>query len=164
MLQAADLPDEFTLFDEGRIGRADVAPGPREDRSRFGRQSGWKARFRRAGTARTEGPLVIESRVDVFESSDGAEQDFDAYEVEVADLLREASGAERVTDPDLGDEALAVATLQQAVTTVRFYNVIWRENNVTASVIVEGFEGNISLQDALELARKQQKRIESAAD
>jgi hypothetical protein len=163
VLALSDLPSGFTVFDEGQIVRSDVGTGPREDPSRFDRQAGWKARFRRSGSSDTEGPLVIESRVDVFKSSDGAEKDFDAYTTELEALLKDSPAAKELDDPDVGDEAIGMTNVQAALEEVRFYNIVWRQSNVTASLIVQGFEGKLSLDDALALARKQQRRIEAAA-
>jgi hypothetical protein len=67
VLSDADVGRPFTQFDQGEQRRTDMAP-PRDDPSRFHRQGGWKARFQRGGTVKTKGPLVIESRADLFES------------------------------------------------------------------------------------------------
>ena len=120
-------------------------------------------RYRRAGSEETAGPIVVESRVDIFESASGAGKDLDAYRDEIETLLADAPGAERVDDPELGDDALAITRTQDTALPVVFYNVIWREGNVTASLIAQGFQGKFSFDEALELARKQQRRIEEAA-
>jgi hypothetical protein len=160
VLQPSDLPSVFQRFDEGRQGRAEQPGGLRGDPARFGRVEGWKARYRRPGSARTSGPLVIESRVDLFGDSDGATEELDTLESGVdMRLLAQA--------PDLGDDAFAATVRQPSgvpgASGVRFYLVAWRQGNVTASVSVNGFEGRLELDDALALARKQQQRIESAA-
>jgi hypothetical protein len=46
---------------------------------------------------------------------------------------------------------------------VGFAVVAWRRANITASIEVNGFAGNLGLEDALELARKQAARIDEAA-
>ena len=67
VLQPADVPPVFERFDAGRLLRTDQpAAGERADPARFGREEGWKARYKRSGTQETRGPLVIESRVDLF--------------------------------------------------------------------------------------------------
>jgi hypothetical protein len=159
VLQKGDLPPVFELFDEGRQVRADLSTGPRADPTRFGRVEGWKARYRRAGTPQTGGPLVVESRVDLFDSSGGADDELEAYKLEE----EETEGTRLLEAPELGDEAF-VATLTQtgASSRVRFYRVAWREGDVAASVSVNGFDGKLTLEQALELARKQQRRIESS--
>src|SRR4051812_43784178 len=105
VLQPADLPRAFTRFDEGRQVRLDRVPGPRADPARFGREDGWKARFNRAGTAATRGPLVVESRVDLFGDAGGAKQDLAAY---AGQFRRTASGARPVAVRGLGSEATAL--------------------------------------------------------
>jgi hypothetical protein len=155
VLQPADLPvpPSWVRFDRGRQGLADQPAGDRADPTRFGRIDGWKARYRReAATPTTAGPLVVESRVDVFESDDGAQEELAAHRAELAGQWRP------LEDPELGDAALA-ATLTQG--SVRFYVVGWRFENATASINANGFE--LSLEDALALAREQQRRIEAEA-
>jgi hypothetical protein len=84
--------------------------------------------------------------MDVFEGEDGARQD--AFGTSVED------------ESGLGDDAI-VSTLVQG--DVRFYLVLWRDENAVASINVNGFERRVSTLDALDLARKQQRRIENAA-
>ena len=165
VLQPADLPPVFERFDEGRQVQADNPGGSRADVARFGREGGWKARYRRPGSPRTPGPLVVESRADLFEDDEGAERDLQAYGADLATLEREAAGiAGMLPRPRLGDEALAATLLQgPGPTSVRFYTIAWRHRNVTASITVNGFEGKLEVGDALELARKQQRRIAAAA-
>jgi hypothetical protein len=159
VLQKGDLPPVFELFDEGRQVRADLSTGPRADPTRFGRVEGWKARYRRAGTPQTGGPLVVESRVDLFDSSGGADDELEAHKLE----QEEAEGTRLLRAPVLGDEAFA-ATLTQpgASSRVRFYLVAWREDDVAASLSVNGFDRKLTLEHALELARKQQRRIQAS--
>jgi hypothetical protein len=42
--------------------------------------------------------------------------------------------------------------------------VYWRDDNVTAFVNVNGFEGRLALEEVLELARKQESRISDASN
>jgi len=161
VLQPDDVPRVFLRFDEGRQGIADTPEGSRADRSRFGRQGGWKARYRRPGTAETQGPLVIASLADVFESDGGAKDDFEALgtNLEEAQLGWVANEA-----PELGDEALAMSLAQgSGPTRIAYFVVAWREANVVASVEVNGFAGKTDLGDALELAQKQARRVSRAA-
>ena len=158
VLQPDDVPD-LTMFDEGRQSRADLPPGERGDPHRFGRRGGWKARYRRAGSAETRGPLVVESRADLFASEGGAEADLDSARRALEREWR------RVHSAAIGDGTSAATTTQQAVAgDVRFYTIAWRDNNVTASILVQGFEGKVALEDAVALARKQQKRIDAAKE
>ena len=153
VLQPADVPG-FQLFDVGPQLRADTPPPPRSEPGRFGRQDGWKARYRRAGSPQTKGPLVVESRVDVFGDADGAAEELDAFRDEVA------AGTARVVDvPEIGDETVAVG--QRVVSgdlETRFFAIMWREGRFAASITANGFRG-FALEDAVALARKQQARL-----
>jgi hypothetical protein len=155
VLQPEDLSAAFSQFDQGRQGIVDRPSGERSDPSRFGRIDGWKSRFRRAGSAQTRGPLVIASLVDLFESTDGAKDDLAAID---------GAGFDPIDDPELGDEARAWESVQGAAAGgVRYYLIAWREENATASLLVSGFEGRLTLDDALGLARKQAARMSRAA-
>jgi hypothetical protein len=155
VLQPEDLSAGFTQFDEGRQGTVDRPAGERSDPTRFGRIDGWKSRFRRAGTARTRGPLVIASLADLFESTDGARDELEAIDEE---------GFDAIDEPQIGDEARAWESLQGGgAGGVRYYLIAWREENATASLLVSGFEGRLTFDDALELARKQAERMSGAA-
>jgi hypothetical protein len=150
VLQPADLPSAFERFDEGRQVRADQPEG-REDAARFGRVSGWKSRYRRRGGAETPGPLVVESRADLFKSGGGAEDELDAIASE---------GGRDLADEGLGEEAVVVTRTQQAFPRpLVTYVVSWRSDNVVAAITANGFQGRMSERDALRLARLQQARI-----
>lgn len=155
VLQPRDLPRVFIQFDRGRQIMADRPSGARSDPARFGRLDGWKARYRRRGSAETRGPLVIESRADLFESSEGATEELEAID---------EGGFRPLDDPRLGDDARAWSSFPGGAGAVRYFLVAWREDNVTALLLASGFEGKITLRDVLELARKQQGRMALAAD
>jgi hypothetical protein len=155
VLQPRDLPRVFAVFDEGAQVKADQPSGSRGDPTRFGREGGWKSRYRRQGTLSTLGPLVIESRADRFKSSSGAKSDLEAIE---------QRQFKELDKPKLGDHARAWSLHQGPVGQgLRFYLVAWQEDNLTASILINGFEGKMTLEDALSLARKQQQRIAAAA-
>jgi hypothetical protein len=160
VLQPDDLGERFVRFAEGRIARADFQPGPRADPARFERVDGWKARYRLADAGAQAGPLVVVSMADLFADEGGAERDIDAYREEF-ELAREtAEGLARTLDPPtVGDETFGTS-LEQAG--VFYYTIAWRFENVTASVLVQGFE--LSVDDAVALAAKQQERIARAAN
>jgi hypothetical protein len=160
VLQPSDLSRVFVRFDEGRQIMADSPGGMRADPDRFDRIEGWKARFRRAGTPETAGPLVVESRVDLFESPGGAREDFDAART---DLGESGVGWKPIDEPGLGDESFAATFVQGGLGAVRHYLVFWRDENATALLNANGFDGKFALADVLELARKQQRRIARAA-
>lgn len=154
VLLPRDLPRVFVQFDGGPQGRADLPVGERSDPLRFGREAGWKSRFRRPGSVATRGPLVIESRADLFESSEGAQQDLDALEM--------SGFSEEEQPPDLGDEARALVSPEGPSQTVRYFLIAWRDDNVLATVFVNGFQGKITLRDATVLAQKMHARIARA--
>lgn len=104
---------------------------------------------------------MIESKADLFESAGGAEEDFEAARAELDEGDVRWSP---IDEPGLGDESFAATLLQGTETSgVRFYQVVWREDNVTASLLVNGFERRLSLEEVLELARDQQRRVSTAA-
>jgi hypothetical protein len=158
VLQQQDLPRAFVRFDEGRQARLDQPGGTLADAERFGRQDGWKARYRRPGSAATTGPLVVESKIDVFEKADGASKELDAMRADLVEGLRLVDGA-----PALGDESfVATGTQGTGRFAVRFYLVGWRHDNASASVFANGFDRKFTRDQAVELARKQERRIEAA--
>jgi hypothetical protein len=159
ILQQGDVPHGFAEFAHGPQVRSDLHPGPREDPERFGRLGGWISRFRRAAvvTVHVGGPLVIESRADVFPSTGAAKKDLNAYQAEY-----EAQPAELRTEPlappPVGDDARA---FRFGSGLDRFVLVAWRKANATASILVEG--SSITPADAARLARRQEAHLQAAA-
>ena len=82
MLRDGDLAAAFSPFYTGAQSKLDATSTVRADLTRFGRKGGWIARFHRSGSKRTQGPLVIVSRVDLFGSSKAAKDDLDLYRLE----------------------------------------------------------------------------------
>jgi hypothetical protein len=159
VLQPEDLPPAFIQFDEGAQVRADLPRSPaRGSPTRFGRVQGWKARFRRPGSTQTPGPLVIESRVDLFKAADGARKELATYGRDLPEGLRLLGPA-----PSGFGEGSFTATGRQGSGrfAVRFYLIAWREDAMTASLLLNGFEGKFKLQQAVALARKQYGRVEA---
>ena len=74
VLKQQDLGSPFTSFSSGPQTRLDNQGTPRADATRDGREGGWIARFHRPGSAATQGPLVVESRADVFKAESGAKK------------------------------------------------------------------------------------------
>ena len=157
VLQRADVGAPFTAFNDGPQITLDNAGTPRADPTRFGREGGWIARYRRAGSKDTTGPLVVESRVDVFESGGGSKSDFDAYRK----TLRSQAGArpQAVAPPAVGDETYATTFTQVGPLPVRFFRIAWRYRNATASITVEGWDGKVTRAAAARLAQAQQRRL-----
>jgi len=160
VLSPTEMPAGFSEFYNGPQVRLDNEGTVRADASRYGREGGWIARLRRSDPAQTQGPLVIESRADLFKDSKGARSDLAAYRIEFS--RTSGSDLKSVAVSNLGDEALGVTFTQAGTRPLRFYQIAWRYRNATASVLVEGFDGELTLNDALGLARKQEKRIEGA--
>jgi hypothetical protein len=160
VLQANDLPRTFTQFDAGKQVQADFLPGPRSDPERFGRRGGWKCRFRRSGDAQTSGPLVVESRVDVFASADGAADDLEAYRDQYRATVRESRGAGRMlADPAVGDESVAMTLRQPGTPGIELYSVAWRQRNATASVTATGIARRLNYTAVKALVRAQARRV-----
>src|SRR3954470_2195042 len=163
VLTRGDVGGRFKQFDEGRQISADIHPGPRGDVLRFGRQDGWKSRFRRVGAA-TAGPLIVESRADVFADDNGAAKDVDAYTEEWRATASAASATE-ITFPTvegLGEDARAFNLLQGPRRSgQRLVGVAWRRGRVSASLVASGLS-TLSLREVLPLARKQDARVAAA--
>jgi hypothetical protein len=158
VLRDRDLPPAFSAFASGAQATLDNAGTSRGDAARFGRKGGWIARYRRSGTVATRGPLVVESRADVFGDSGGAKRDLGLYRV---DFSRVAGGKKVTGIPRIGDETIAVTFGQPGTVDLRFYRIAWRHGNVTAAVLAEGFEGKLTLAETVALAQKQDRLIVS---
>jgi hypothetical protein len=157
VLTRGDVGRVFSEFANNPQITADNAGTPRADPSRFGREGGWVARFRRAGTKATVGPLIVESRVDVFSSSRGAKSDFAEYRAML--LGQDGAVAKTVRAPAVGEEAVETTFTQGGVLPVRFFRVAWRYRNATASLTVEGWDGKLRASEVASLARRQQNRL-----
>ena len=166
VLAPADLSDVWVPFNSGRQVSADAPAGTRSDPQRFGRLDGWIARFRRPGSQQTSGPLVIESRADLFESAGGARDELSTARSELGTAIGARAEAKPLADPTIGDEAFAATILQKSgggIPDVRFYLISWRHENVVASIFVNGFERKLTFTQALALARTQERRVARAA-
>ena len=158
VLTEQDMPG-FASFANGPQVRLDNQGTVRADASRYGREGGWITRLRPADSTTTAGPLVVESRADLFKAPDGAKSDIAAYRL----LFSQLSGEHKeIVVSGLGQDAVGVTFTQPGGRTLRFFRLAWRYQNATASVTVEGFDGQVSQDDAMALARKQEKRIEGA--
>jgi len=158
VLRPRDLGAAFTRFYYGRESRLDVAGTSRANLERFDREDGWVARYHRGGSGR--GPLVVDSRVDVFKTSGGATSDLAAYRFDLRTIP--AAKARRIPVAALGDDAVAVTYVRPGALPVRTYTIAWRDGNVSASVTAQGFEGKITKADAVRLARLQEALIAHA--
>jgi len=157
VLAARDVGPAFSSFYRGPQTALDNQGTPRAKLQRYGREAGYVTRLRRAGSASTAGPLVVESRVDVFRSADGATKDLAAYR----QILAATPGLHRRTLklPVIGDSAAGVSFVQPGPVPTRYYRIAWRYRNATASVTAQGFAGKLRLRDVLALVRKQQQHL-----
>lgn len=149
----------FTSFSKGPQVRLDNQGTVRANASRYGREGGWIIRLHPADSTSTTGPLVVESRADLFKTSGGAKSDFAAYRVMFSRLTEAHT---EIAVRGLGQDAVGVTFTQPGGRTLRFFRIAWRSQNATASITVEGFDGQVSQDDALALAHKQEERIEGA--
>jgi hypothetical protein len=159
VLQRGDLSGPFTAFDVGRQVRIDQVAGPRGNPARFGREGGWKARYNRPGSPSTRGPLVVESRADVFNDAAGATKDLAAYRRQFA---AQPGGPKPLRVTRLGQAATATVLDRSGRPAARFVSIAWRDGNVTASVTANGFAPGLRTSDVVALARAQQRRIAAA--
>ena len=158
VLSESDLPG-YSSFYKGAQVQLDNQGTNRSNAQRFGREGGWIIRLR-PDDARTTGPLVVESRADLFKDAVGAQADFSAYQA----LLKGApsSGHSVVAVSELGQETIAVTFIEAGGRPIRFYEIAWRERNATGSVTVEGFDGSITKDQAVALATKQESHMKGA--
>jgi hypothetical protein len=159
VLHDDDLAAPFSPFYVGAPTHLDTAGTSRANATRYGRKGGWIARFHRAGSPQTRGPLVVESRADVFGGSDGATRDLAAYRRDFAAVPGDSAVSEV---PRVGEETTAWTSLRAGTLSTRFYRIAWRDRNVTASIVVDGFADKVTLADAVRLARAQELRIGAA--
>jgi hypothetical protein len=159
VLQPADVP-AYAQFDEGRQTKLDALPGPRKDTARFGREGGWKARYRRSALD-GRGPSVVESRADLFGDVSGAKHDLAAYRKQLETPIPGSGATTRVLGtPRVGDDAVAVEIRQGPAV---FFTIAWRTSNATASLTAQGQAKTTSYADALGLAQRQARRLQRAA-
>src|SRR5438105_9341392 len=123
VLSQKDMPSGFSEFYNGAQVRLDNQGTVRSDASRDGREGGWIARLRRADPGQTQGPLVIESRADLFKDSNGARSDLGAYRTQFS--RNSGSDLKNVAVSSLGDEALGVTFTQTGARPLRFYQIAW---------------------------------------
>jgi hypothetical protein len=156
-LKAKDVPPPLQQVDS----RKQLPSELRGSAGRHGRSGGWIARFKRYGGPTTTGPLVIESRADTFRDDAGAAADFE----DQSRGLRKSAGnaGHTLGPPRVGERASALTVLEPGVRPVRFYSIVWRQDNAVAAITVEGWDGKISKRTAWTLARRQASRIAAAA-
>ena len=164
LLTGCTLAGEKQTIDERRadelvLQREDVHPAFRQTWIRhLGRgRTRSEVEYRRRPSPALVGPLRINSAADVLESEEAAEDVLGAAH----DALRARTAWQPIAEPGLGNESFAATVLQSGV---RHYDVFWRAANVTASLSVTAAEDAVPLGYVLALARKQDERLEAAAD
>jgi len=142
VLTPSDVGKDFREFDQGQQAEVDFSP-PRDDPKRFGREDGWKARFTRlAPTTTIAGPLQISS---------------------LADRFRTAESTQAPSRPAFHEALNASGAVPAYRWCCPFCVSSPRSYTATASVNVNGNEGKLAWQQALDLVRKQEKRIHAGA-
>ncbi len=162
VLQPSDLSPTLSRFSFGRELRSEQSPVFSGDPSRFGRQGGWIARYRRRGNPKAHGPLTIVSAVEMFGRSAGASQYLGAQEKREK-TSASAAGLKEVSTPSIGAESHALASARAPRGSVRYVVVTWRNGRFVGSVAASGYAELMSARDVLALARSQEKRLERAA-
>ena len=156
-LQAKDVPAPLQEIDD----RKQIPSELRGSATRHGRSGGWITRFKRSGGPATTGPLVIESRADTFHDDAGAAADF---EDQTRGLRKSAGNAGHTLDaPRVGDQTSALTVLEPGIRPVRFYSILWQQDNAVGSITIEGWDGKVSQRTAWTLAQRQARRIAAAA-
>ena len=103
---------------------------------------------------------MVESRADLFGDDDGARRELGAARREHLRHRGSHTAQPRVT---LGDESAGYVLVEPGVRPVVTYRIEWRDGSVIGSITVNGFEGQLTRDDALELAHTQEKRISARA-
>ena len=161
LLSGCTLAGEKKTIDESRVDelvlqREDVGSGFRQTWIRnlagFPRS---EVQYRRRPSPAVNGPLRITSGAGVLRSEETADEALDSAREE----LERKEAWQPIAEPGLGDESFAATVLQSGV---RHYDVFWRAANVTASLNVTAAEDAVPFGDVLELARKQDERIDAA--
>ena len=164
VLQPRDVPGGLVAFDEGELEPTDSSVGAVGDAGGPRRTAGWKARYRQRDPDRARGPLVVESIVELFDDGAAAATHLDDLRAHLGRrILAHDSGDARALD-GLGDAAALATYVQRArPSDVRFFVVTWRRTNVTAMLTVQGFDHRLARDDALSLARAQDRAMAAAA-
>ncbi|MDQ6883801.1 MAG: hypothetical protein M3077_06125, partial [Candidatus Dormibacteraeota bacterium] len=90
----------------------------------------------------------------------GAKSDFASYLAALS--IKNGSDMRAFGVAGLPQDSRGVTFTQPGGRTLRFFRIAWRERNATASITVEGFDGDITQAQAVELAKKQETRIKGA--
>ncbi len=162
VLQPSDLPSQLARFSFEREIRSEQDAVLGGDPTRFGRQGGWVARYRRRGNPRAQGPLTVVSTVEMFGRSASASRYLGAQE-EREKTSAPTAGLKKVSVPSIGAESHALASARAPRGSVRYVVVTWRDGRFVGSVAASGYAELMSVLDVVALARSQEKRVEKTA-
>jgi hypothetical protein len=165
VLALSDLPAGFSqeagyYADNARIAAESSSVSP-ADYARWGRLSGYEARFTRVGNG---GFVRIESVVSTYRSIGGARDSLHAS-FRVATEPNEKGWVFKLVwiQAPLGDEARLYTTKttsggRRAV----LYVLFWRYRTVKAFLCGGGRQGTVSAESVIALAKRQERKIEAA--
>jgi hypothetical protein len=145
VLQPRDLSRGFVSIGSGEenpLAAIDDREGPPK-----GRTASWYADYRRPGGVAAPGPLIVQSRVEVFDGRGSAE-------VAYSSAYHRISATRTVAR--LGDESGAAG---QTSPGAQIYRIVWRRANVVAALVVTGLEHRLTLAQSARLAHAQDARI-----
>ena len=174
VLTLDDLPPQFAeSSDSTRSGpttNEDIAGKRKEPQAvlmklnDWGRIQGYEALYEASGFDMLAGTAFVHSWASVFETTEGA----DAY-FEALDTPAMATRAERtlnpVSLPQVADRTKGYTFVQpihvnDGQMVWKFYRVTFRKHNVVAGVITASLAEGATVDDAVELARTMEARIE----
>jgi hypothetical protein len=152
VLQAEDVPG-FTRSD---AGPPRVSPDPGRP---MATRDAWRVGFR-SEKAVIEGVFMIETEAESLADETAAQRAFHRLigKVDAHDLLT-GLPTRRVAAPTIGAETRAWTADFEPMTVA---SVAWRRGNVVSWIALQGPDRNEAVRTAIELAKKQDARIEAA--
>jgi hypothetical protein len=152
VLQAEDVPG----FRRSDGGPPRVSPDPGRP---VGTRDAWRVGFRSRTTV-IEGVFLIEAEAEAFPDYTAAHRAFRRLigKVDAHDLLT-GLPTTRVPAPPIGVEARAWTAHLEPMTVA---SVVWRSGNVLSWIALHGPDRNEAMQTVIELAKRQDARIEAA--
>jgi hypothetical protein len=162
VLQSDDLSPSMARFSFEHELRSEQSPVLAGDPSRFDRQDGWVARYRRRGNPRIQGPLTVVSTIEMFARPAGASQYLDAVEKRDEEVAP-TGGLKEVIFPTIGSNSHTLASAHTPRGSVRYVVVTWRDGRFVGSVSASGYAELMSIADVVALARSQERLVRELA-